>query len=512
MMKKRSLVLLLLVVMPLLAPFNPETKQITEAFFPDKTDLPETTPALQKKNGFTNYDELMAFLHALQKDFPEQVQIQTIGTSKKGKDIPMVTLQTITQETPVKVWMQGGLHGDEPASTEALLYLMHRWLHHPEDFPHQNQITLGIVPMANIDGFEKQQRNNAENLDLNRDQTKLMAFESAALKQAFVKFEPHVALDFHEYRPYRRDFVKMGAFGVAGAYDVMFLYTGNPNVPQALRTITQEKFLTPTRARLDAENLSHFDYVTPTDHFGAIQFNRGSSNARSSVTNYALMGTIATLVEVRGVGIGRTSFKRRVHTGFLVAQSFLAAAVADKNAVMATVAAAKNPQDNYVVTTKKNVYGGQLQFIDVDKIEKISMPVTFRDGLGSTPKLWRVRPKAYVLKADQKAIAAKLQTLGFSLEAFDAPQSLEVESYRITAYKKVAEPYEKMKLQEVETALEPIQMTFGPGDFYLSTDQPRSHLLPELMEPEAPNSFVSFGVLPTGPQEILPIYRIPNKQ
>lgn len=512
MMKKPYLVLLVLCVLPLLAPFNPETREITDAFFPEKTDLPETTPALKKKNGFTNHAELMAFLEQLQKDFPQQVKIQTIGTSKKGKSIPMVTLQTITQENPVKVWMQGGLHGDEPASTEALLYLMHRWLHHPEDFPHQNQITLGIVPMANIDGFEKQKRNNAENLDLNRDQTKLMAFESTALKQAFVQFEPHVALDFHEYRPYRRDFVKMGAFGVAGAYDVMFLYSGNPNVPEALRTITQEKFLEPTRKLLDAEGRTHFDYVTPTDHFGAIHFNRGSNNARSSATNYALMGSISTLVEVRGVGIGRSSFKRRIHTGYLVGKSFTEAAVASKNAVFDVVAAAKKPQTNYVVTAKKKVYEGSLTFIDVDKIEKIAMPVTFRDAIGSTPKLTRGRPRAYLLKSNLKVIAEKLQTLGFKVQQLEAPKKFAVESYQITEYKKVAEVYEKMRLQEVETQITTAEITFETGDYYITTAQPRSHLLPELLEPEAPNSFVSFGVLPTSAQEILPIYRIPNNQ
>ena len=77
-----------------------------------------------------------------------------------------------------------------------------------------NRLEFAIIPMANIDGFLKQERNAANGLDLNRDQTKLMAPESILLKQAFSNYNPEVALDFHEYNAYRRDFAKMGTFGL----------------------------------------------------------------------------------------------------------------------------------------------------------------------------------------------------------------------------------------------------------------------------------------------------------
>ena len=44
--------------------------------------------------------------------------------------------------------------------------------------------------MANIDGYESHDRYAANGLDLNRDQTKLMAKESVSLKQAFSDFSP----------------------------------------------------------------------------------------------------------------------------------------------------------------------------------------------------------------------------------------------------------------------------------------------------------------------------------
>ena len=41
-------------------------------------------------------------------------------------------------------------------------------------------------------------------------------------------------------------------------------------------------------------------------------------------------------------------------------------------------------------------------------------------------------------------------------------------------------------------------------------NQRRANLVSEILEPEAPNSFVSFGVLKTEKDDILPIYRLLN--
>ena len=49
-------------------------------------------------------------------------------------------------------------------------------------------LDISIVPMANIDGYLKISRYASNGLDLNRDNTKLMAPETIALKKAFNKF------------------------------------------------------------------------------------------------------------------------------------------------------------------------------------------------------------------------------------------------------------------------------------------------------------------------------------
>lgn len=194
---KKLLLLILLFSSALFAQPNPQSKKVTEKFF-SNPDVEINTPAFAKEKVFTNYKELMAFIEEKVADHSNLISYRFIGESQKGKKIPILTLNNSSRvNTKIRVWMQGGLQGNEPASTEGLLHLVNQLLEDPEHQKLLNNIDLRIVPMANIDGYIKQDRYAANGLDLNRDQTKLMAPESVILKEAFNKFNPEVAVDFH---------------------------------------------------------------------------------------------------------------------------------------------------------------------------------------------------------------------------------------------------------------------------------------------------------------------------
>ena len=166
--------------------------------------------------------------------------------------------------------MQGGLHGNEPASTESLLYMLHMLMVN-DDFKYLlEKIELAILPMANIDGFLKNDRYAANGLDLNRDHTKLMAPETKASKKEFANFDPHIALDFHEYRPFRKDFAQLSTFGISNPYDVMFLHTGNLNVPENIRKIIDTLFVKNASKELDKLGLMNRHYMKSEKYKGEI--------------------------------------------------------------------------------------------------------------------------------------------------------------------------------------------------------------------------------------------------
>lgn len=505
-MRKTGLILIAFISLGFIQDFNPQSKEITAKFFPEM-DIAINTPAFKKSKGFTNYEELIGFLNNLQQQHPAIMSIRYIGESQKGKAVPLVILNQNSQEKKLKVWFQGGLHGDEMASTEGMLHLLDKLLNDPTYSYLLNRLEVAIVPMANIDGYEKEDRYAANGLDLNRDQTKLIIKESVFLKQTFSDFNPEVAVDFHEFRPYRKEFSQLSTLGIAARPDVMFMSSGNLNVPEKLRAYTNQKFVKNAKDALDKAGLVHREYLTSEKVLGDIHFNQGSNNARSSATSYALANTVASLIEVRGVGIGRTSFKRRIYTTFLVGISYLTSAYENVDEVKEIL----KPETTYnalaVVTSKKEISTQPLTVIDLETTSEINIDVVIHNASNSTAVLTRKRPSAYVIDAGQTLLIEKLHTLGVITEVLPANVTTEVETYTVKDYELAVEKDEGVFQQKVKTEVSSQPITLLKGTFLVNMNQENANLAIEVLEPEAPNSFVSFGLLPTNKNAVLPIYR-----
>ena len=492
------------------AQLNQEPKKITKKFFSELNNLENITPALKKKKGFTNYNELLTYIEEKVLKFPEIVSSNFIGESQKGKKIPIIYIKNKNNndEKKIKVWMQGGLHGNEPASTESLLYLIHLILEDADYKYLLDKIELAILPMANIDGFLKNDRYAANGLDLNRDHTKMMAPETKASKVAFANFDPHIALDFHEYRPFRKDFAQLSSFGIANPYDVMFLHTGNLNVPENLRYIIDTLFVKNAKKSLDKLSLRHRHYMKSEKYKGEIHFSTGSNTARSSSNFYALNNGIATLFEIRGVGIGKTSFKRRINSGLAVGFSFLKTAYDNSLFIFDEIARANTYSNDIVLEHKRSIYTDVVKAIDIESNELIDFETTMHSSKDSHAISKRDRPVAYIIKKNNFGFIEKLKDVGVEYVEIQKDTMIYSGSYRIVDYNDNFKVYEKMKMQSVSTLIEYKDNMFTYGDIFISMNQKRSNLIAELLEPEAPNSYVSFGIIKTSINSQLPIYRI----
>ncbi len=512
MLKKLISFILIFNFMVASAQLNQEPKKITNKFFSELNDLENITPALKKKKGFTNYKELLNYIDEKVQNYPELVSSNFIGESQKGKKIPIlyVSKNNDYDNKKLRVWMQGGLHGNEPASTESLLYLIHLVLEDPAYKYLLDKIDLAILPMANIDGFLKNDRYAANGLDLNRDHTKMMAPETKASKVAFANFDPHVALDFHEYRPFRKDFAQLSSFGIANPYDVMFLHTGNLNVPENIRTIIDTLFVKNAKKSLDKLNLRHRHYMKSEKYKGEIHFSTGSNTARSSSNFYALNNGIATLFEIRGVGIGKTSFKRRINSGLAVGFSFLKTAYENSNFILNQIDIAKTYTNDIVLEHKRSIYTDVIKAIDIESNELIDFSTTMHSSKDSYAISKRDRPIAYVIKKNNYGFIEKLNDVGVNYVEFEKDTMIYSGSYKVVQYNNNFKVYEKMKMQKVVTVIEYSDNIFSRGDILISMNQKRSNLIAELLEPEAPNSYVSFGIIKTSLNRKLPIYRIKN--
>ena len=491
--------------------FNPQNNEITKRFFPDP-DIEINTPAFGKK-GFTDYKDLMGYLDKLVAAHPTEIALSFIGESQKKKKIPMVVLHRDNGQQKIKVWFQGGLHGDEPAGTETMLYLMDKILNDSRYSYLLDKITLTIVPMANIDGYEKLDRFAADGLDLNRDQVKLMAPESNYLKKAFSDFGAEVAVDFHEYRPFRKDFNELGTDGICSIYDAMFMFSGNLNLPQNLRDYTKDVFVDNAKNILESNKLTSRYYITTAKNKEEVIFKQCTAEARSSTTSFALTNCISALIEIRGVSLQKTSFKRRINATFLIASSFLKTAFEDAEKIKEVLRISNNTKPEYIVVLYDRPIEKQtIRAISLKDNTEIALDVKVSNALKCEPVLERKRPFAYLILAKQKVLADKLIILGLEVEELAENKTIKVDSYTVTSITESPDEDEGYQAQKVETVLSTIEKSFPKGTFIVYLNQKNAKMATEVLEPESENGFIKFEVLSTNLNEELPIYRYLNNE
>ena len=506
-----------LIFLPFLAfsqilPLNPQPKKIADKFFSD-FDVDIKTPAFNSDNyekGFTNYEEMMTFLNDLQNSNKSLMSIRFIGESQKGKKIPLVTINNskINSNKKIKFWMQGGLHGDEPASTEGVLLIIQKLLIDSKYKKYLDRFHFEIVPMANIDGYERNYRNAINGLDLNRDQTKLRIPESKYLKRAFTEFGAEIAIDFHEYRPIRRDFAKFSSFGIASAYDVLFHYSSNLNVPVENRLITKNLFVSNASKELSSIGLENREYMTTRKYKGDIHFRQGTTTAISSTSSFALTNCISTLVEIRGVGIKKTSFKRRVMSTFYVGMSYIKTADENFAKVKSVVKKISNLDNDIVVKAKPKIKNMTIKAIDIAENKKIDLEILMQDLHDLDVEITRKRPVGYLVPKNLVEVIQRLDILGIEMSEVENEREVVVEKYLVTYYFKEPVKYEGIYKQEILTESVKEEITLSEDYLIIKLNQKHSNLAVEVLEPETVSSFVSLNIVNTELGQILPYLRI----
>jgi murein tripeptide amidase MpaA len=110
---------------------------------------------------FYRYDDLTRLLHAYADEYPNLIQVQSIGKSHEGREVWLVTATSTAtgpdSEKPA-LWVDGNLHASELASSTAALYLIQSLV---SRYGKDKTVTecldtraFYIVPRVNPDGAE----------------------------------------------------------------------------------------------------------------------------------------------------------------------------------------------------------------------------------------------------------------------------------------------------------------------------------------------------------------------
>jgi hypothetical protein len=315
---------------------------------------------------------------------------------------------------------------------------------------------------------------------------------------------------------------------VLQSWDLMVQYATNPNVPQRLTGLADRVFLRAMRREVERAGYTHFWYYTTSYNMQDRRVSMGGTTPDIGRNFAGLQNAVSFLVESRGVGIGREGFARRVHTHVVAVSSLLGSAADNAEQLMKTVAEvradvvqrgrAPRADDMIAVTLKSPLRKQKLTMIDPHSGALKDIEVEWADSLAAEPELVRRRPYAYIMPPVFHEVARRLALSGVEVRRLRQPATLEVESYQVTDRRPSGTYVEGRVTSRVTTETVPRKITFPAGSYVYLMAQPNASVIAVALEPEAPSSFVFFGLVPVdkkgAPPTIassseVPIYRLP---
>lgn len=143
------------------------------------------------------FEDIDPLLQKLSSKFEKEI----LGHSENN--IPIYKISVGTGNIKILIWSQ--MHGNESTGTKALFDLFNFF---EKDNAELSEIinsilincTIQFIPLLNPDGAIKFTRENANNIDLNRDAVKRVAKESRLLRDALDTFNPKFCFNLHDQR------------------------------------------------------------------------------------------------------------------------------------------------------------------------------------------------------------------------------------------------------------------------------------------------------------------------
>jgi len=462
------------------------------------------------------YDETVAWLKKL-ADASPKVKMVSLGKSPEGRDIWLVIATASGANTPEALraegkpilFAQAGIHSGEIDGKDAGMMLLRDMTVRGTKKELLSKVSFLFVPIFNVDGHERFSRfgrinqrgpvesgwrTTAQNLNLNRDYTKLDSPEMRAMVDALKAWAPDLYLDIHV------------TDGLDEQYDVTWSYNG-PYAWSPNEAAWMDAVLSPALAR-DLRGMGHI----PGPYVGFVKGNDpesglhvGASNPRFS-DGYGSARHLATiLVETHSL----KSYKQRVLGTYVFLESAMRtlgehgkelreAHLADEKLRPEQVALKwkDGPPEPQTV----DYLGVRFRHVPSDIsggmwTEWLGQPVTLQvpQVIQSVPDIVVSRPQAYWVPASCLDVIDRLERHGIALERQTEGKEMAVTMYRIQDPKLAKNAFEGHIAVSGTPVPEKRKQWFPPGSVRVSTDQPLGDLAILLLEPGSEDSFYQWG-------------------
>jgi hypothetical protein len=450
------------------------------------------------------------------------VKIKTIGVSPQGRELKVIIVskdKAFTTEQAKKtgkaiILIQNGIHPGEIEGKDACMLLLRDILITKEKEHLLDNTILLIIPVLNVDGHERLSpfnrpnqngpkkmgwRTNAQNLNLNRDYLKADTPEIRSFLKLFNDWLPDFMIDNHTTN------------GADYQYHVTYGIETHQNIDRNLLNWIENKYLPHLILKVEEDRFivgPYMEFKSGTIESGIVDL---PAPPRFSHGYCATQNRVCLLVETHSL----KPFANRVFS----TKSMMEHTISFVNSNYKEIRSLNNQADNQTIknylTNKKKF---PLVLKDNGKYDKfkfkgfewydehseitgstvrkytdnpIEIEIPIFNKANSLKKI--IVPKAYLIPAQFKDIIGIIQAHGIKFDVLKTKKSYKVEKYKFTNVKFAPRPYEGRQLPSFNCDSFSDTVDLEPGSLIINTNQRTLRVIVNLLEPEAPDSFVNWG-------------------
>ena len=464
-----------------------------------------------------NYADTMAFVDRLVAANPTQFKSQTIGYSNSKRAIKMLIASEqgffeagqMANSTKPTIFIQAGIHSGEIDGKDAMFMLL-RDIATGKRRDILKKVNILFIPILNVDGHERSSvfnrinqrgpikmgfRTNANNLNLNRDFTKLDTPEVRSVLKVINAYNPNLYIDVHV------------TDGADYQYDVTYGY--NPvfasESPAVSDTLNQ--FFKPM---IDEELTSQGHIPGPlvftmdkrdfkkglAGWVATPRFSNGWGDLKSLPTilveNHSLkpykQRVLGTYVFLDGAINALSTYSHELSNAVKKEQEFVPKQLIVKRGYAKQADTIEFKGIAYASSLSELSGQNEVNYLG-KKLDYSNLPIYWQKEVLDTVEV----PKAFFIPPVYSDIIEKLKLHGVSVNKLEGANTQPLKMAKVSDYTFDKAPFEGRFRVSASFEYIPAINVDLDGWYQVNTQQKSGELAVHLLHPEAPDSFFSWG-------------------
>jgi zinc carboxypeptidase len=471
------------------------------------------TPGEPELKASPNFDDTIAWLKKVDAA-SSLVRMESFATTPQGRKLQAVIVSkdgaALSRTKPLFL-IQAGIHSGEIDGKDAGMMLIRDICFNGHD-DLIDKVNIVFVPVFNADGHERSTpynrpnqrgpermgwRNNAQNLNLNRDYMKADTAEMQGMLALINKYDPSLYIDLHV------------TDGLDYQYDITYafdgwdgLYADSPEIGAWLDKTYRPK----ADAALKAAG--HIP--------GPMIFARDDGDLTKGIDMNAFQprfshayGDLRRLPTVLVENHSLKPFRQRVLGTYVLLEASLKLLAEDGKALKEAIAKDRAARPATVDANWKDKAApvGSMDFLTIAS-EEVTSPASggkvtrFLGKPGPTVKapIYGSEPgsklsvaKVYWVPPTKPEVIERLKAHGIKIDTIKKSTEVEVDMIRLTGFKAGSPSEGRVPITATGVTHEKRKEVFPVGSVKVSTDQPLGALAAYLLEPESDDSLFAWG-------------------